>query len=1181
MTVLPRPNTKSLHSTVADKKSVAQRFFSLFRRACFFTAAFVVALTSVSVLAIENTPSGDAIAQEFRNVKYNYYFLTNKASEKAILLAQNTPSTTVWESTGQYIRIYPKATDNINAKGLRRFQFSSTFTGAPYSSHVYVVSPSEIALVNATMATNAAKIFDESNDGYVLESDIGAIGEQPSCVKGQTPVWRAFNAGRFHHRYTTDFGFYADTILANLPGDMGWAKDNEEIKFCAVEAAMHYGLKVETTAVSAGNTMAVRVTVMDSDATVLSGGAATTQQVRVNIQLPPELAYLSDDLAGNAKCAVQLNKSGTALSCIANVSSGGQSVFNLSTTVAATNVATKQAIQAAAVSTTGETNVDPRQCTGAARPSFGCAIGVAAVVNTSKSVSFSPAVASASSGTSTSSWLAVTAADQKLTSVSVFAPTGVGISDVFNKCVVGETITNGTKYTCAFSNPTLAISVTASAAGNYVLWTVIPGASAAAADACLVSPTPSGCARLELSAIAPSSPVALAISAFAPPDGTVNSSYAWQYACLNQSDSQTATNVNCTYSTLPSGLNSSCDGNQSMDLAPRRAMQCNVSGIPQKADITIFNLTASASNAQSITQTASITIKGPTVVVPPVSTAPKISDPTLTLVSGSATQGSPNTATVNYSFTSNAAQTVYLVLLEEIGGTLNSARMTGIAPAQQFTLSAGAAATGTISFSTSESPASVRLCVLPSQPGFGVSCDNPSVRVIGTAALPVSFAAPPPPAATANVTFSSQPIATAVGSTATYAVAVSQSGATAVTLPITVAFTVPNLFSVISAPGCRVAPGNSMVLNCAITAALPQTIAIDLQPQPGASTAAKQLFALAIAGSTGATTSFTCVGATPASACASSNLLTPTFYDMAAQSFALPGNKIPSVLECKNIGTRATESSNLTCTVELTYQDSTTKATSTTKYQIASAAALQAGASLPLIKLYDPSASQITTSCGSTTNPSTAGCDVLIAPPTGNVLVQVALTTAVGGVNDGVDPSNNTKVVTQATTPPGGTSCTDQTTDQQYSYDGTSGTGGSFNPRTFRSLGQITASFAIIPGSHTITAGYPKRYNRFTWEIVGPDFVSGFQMTISPCRGDFTSADALKISLPGYTPTDNRVEYAGSIALYFDEPARPPVGTVYSMTLPSNRIWYVNMKNDLCLGNQACGTSVYFIDADR
>ena len=731
---------------------------SLFKKFCAFTAAFILAVASMNALAAD--PSSGT-AQEFRNVPFNYYFLTSRPAEKALLLAQNTPFKTVWEVTGQSLKVHPKAAENPLAKGLRRFEFTSAFTGASYSSHVYLVSPLEVAAVRSTMTANPTKIFDEGIDGYVLEPVVGSIGDQPSCAKGYTPVWRAFNAGRFHHRYSTDFGFYTDVILANLVGDIGWAKDNEEIKFCAVEPAMRYSLKAVST------TTGTRLTVVDTS-------AVKSETVKVSVQLPAGITYLSNDSPYG--CNAQAN-SGTLISCIV-ASTNGQAVLNLSTS----GNYTSTAVQAIAIAADAETKTDPRQCSAQARPSFGCAVAVMPFVPApNKTVIFSPAALNMIAGTTATSYLVTAPADQKPTTVSVFAPRGVDVASDFRRCEAFP-ISLGTKYVCSFNSSTLGLELTSDSPGGYVLWAVVAGAIDA--EACASTPTLTGCTRLNLVVTPPSSPIILGITATTPPEGAVNSPYAWQYSCTNLSDTRIATNVTCIYSALPLGLTSSCANSPLVHLSPRASLQCNVLGTPQRAGVTFFNITASASNADSTSQNTSISIKE-TIIVPP----------------------------------------------------------------------------------------------------------------------------PPPP---------------------------------------------------------------------------------------------------------------------------------------------------------------------------------------------------------------------------------------------------------IGGI-----------------------SCTDQPTDQQYSYNGITGTGGSFNPRTFRVLGQLTASFQIIPGSHTITAGYPKRYNRFTWEIIGPDFVPGFQMTISPCRGDFTSVDAQKISFPGYTPVDNRVEYAGSIALYFDEPARPPVGTVYSMQLPSNRLWYINIKNDMCLGNQACGTSVYFIDADR
>ena len=90
-------------------------------------------------------------------------------------------------------------------------------------------------------------------------------------------------------------------------------------------------------------------------------------------------------------------------------------------------------------------------------------------------------------------------------------------------------------------------------------------------------------------------------------------------------------------------------------------------------------------------------------------------------------------------------------------------------------------------------------------------------------------------------------------------------------------------------------------------------------------------------------------------------------------------------------------------------------------------------------------------------------------------------------------------------------------------------------------------------------------------------------MTISPCRGDFTSANALKLDAPGYTPEDDTVGIVGNVSLYFDENValRATQGG-YAMSLPSNRRWYINVRNDFCSSTELpCAFIAGFKHAQR
>ena len=161
---------------------------------------------------------------EFHYAPLDYYFMTSRDSDKALLDCQPN-----WSRTGESFTAL--ADDGDQATGLTRFYFDQVARGGTRGSHFYTLLDSERATLHALNRSNASlprKPVDEAIDGFAYAPLLAGIGAQ-SCAAGLLPVYRAFRGNaRFpddpNHRFTTDLNLY-QSLLAQ-----GW--DGEGVKFC-------------------------------------------------------------------------------------------------------------------------------------------------------------------------------------------------------------------------------------------------------------------------------------------------------------------------------------------------------------------------------------------------------------------------------------------------------------------------------------------------------------------------------------------------------------------------------------------------------------------------------------------------------------------------------------------------------------------------------------------------------------------------------------------------------------------------------------------------------------------------------------------------------------------------------------------------------------------------------------
>lgn len=162
-------------------------------------------------------------AVKYFNAQLNYYFLTTRTNERALL--DSSPG---WAPTGQSFQMFANPAPEVS--GNVRFYFDQVAKNGSRGSHFYSINPSDIALLHGQNPGNAriAKLpFDEGVDSFAYRP-IGS-GLNATCAAGTLPVYRMFRGGaRFpddpNHRFTTSKAIYDQFVAA------GW--DGEGVNFC-------------------------------------------------------------------------------------------------------------------------------------------------------------------------------------------------------------------------------------------------------------------------------------------------------------------------------------------------------------------------------------------------------------------------------------------------------------------------------------------------------------------------------------------------------------------------------------------------------------------------------------------------------------------------------------------------------------------------------------------------------------------------------------------------------------------------------------------------------------------------------------------------------------------------------------------------------------------------------------
>ncbi|MBL8310961.1 MAG: choice-of-anchor D domain-containing protein [Burkholderiales bacterium] len=170
--------------------------------------------------------AGNATMTEFRYAPLDYYFMTSREGEKALLDSLNG-----WSRTGESFPVLPDSGDaGSGRKGISRYYFDQVARNNSRGSHFYTLVESEklaLTTLNPGNAQQPRLPFNEGSDAWAYAPVIEGVGG--SCASGQLPVYRLFRAAaKFpddpNHRFTTSRVLY-DQFVA-----LGW--DGEGVKFC-------------------------------------------------------------------------------------------------------------------------------------------------------------------------------------------------------------------------------------------------------------------------------------------------------------------------------------------------------------------------------------------------------------------------------------------------------------------------------------------------------------------------------------------------------------------------------------------------------------------------------------------------------------------------------------------------------------------------------------------------------------------------------------------------------------------------------------------------------------------------------------------------------------------------------------------------------------------------------------
>jgi hypothetical protein len=168
-------------------------------------------------------PANAQLMIEYRVAAFDYYFITSRPAEQALL-----DTIASFQRTGASFAVFN--TSSASTRGITRYYFDKVAKNESRGGHFYTLIDGEVTALNALNPSNSSvpKLpFNEGIDSYATPPIVEGIGG--SCQSATLPVFRIFRGNaRFpddpNHRFTTDRRTYDEFVAA------GW--DGEGVKFC-------------------------------------------------------------------------------------------------------------------------------------------------------------------------------------------------------------------------------------------------------------------------------------------------------------------------------------------------------------------------------------------------------------------------------------------------------------------------------------------------------------------------------------------------------------------------------------------------------------------------------------------------------------------------------------------------------------------------------------------------------------------------------------------------------------------------------------------------------------------------------------------------------------------------------------------------------------------------------------
>ena len=201
---------------LADRALRSAHIVAMAAFSSLFTVAYAATAPGISLVTL-------VVATEFRYAPLDYYFVTSRDTEKALLDATNG-----WVRTGQSFGAL--SSPLASTAGNSRYYFDKVAKNAMRGSHFYTVTDADraaFAVLNPSNAQTPRLPYFEGNDSFAYLPD--SFSASGTCASGTVPVYRLFRGNvNFpddpNHRFTSDKAIY-DQFVA-----LGWT--GEGVGFC-------------------------------------------------------------------------------------------------------------------------------------------------------------------------------------------------------------------------------------------------------------------------------------------------------------------------------------------------------------------------------------------------------------------------------------------------------------------------------------------------------------------------------------------------------------------------------------------------------------------------------------------------------------------------------------------------------------------------------------------------------------------------------------------------------------------------------------------------------------------------------------------------------------------------------------------------------------------------------------